>query len=238
MFSSDTQEGNIEETSVNGTPETATAKVEKESVKAASEEEVVTQSTEKAEPATSAPEPTSQETSAENKFQEVNMGQGAESVQDMLENMLNEAETLPEETTKEPEEPKKPVQEDIWEDPFKNIDAGNAVKKYVVYISKDFVDTLDSLDSDSRNAYINEALQLKTDTESNIGKVKSFKKITKHVIIVLLTVIIGTPIVFFVINKSIDMTFSSYHYIQSNFENLYREKAEKDRALHRIQRSR
>ncbi|GBF23260.1 hypothetical protein tpqmel_0664 [Candidatus Gastranaerophilus sp. (ex Termes propinquus)] len=132
--------------------------------------------------------------------------------------------------------PKEPVPEQRWDDPFASIDAGVAVKKYIIYISRDFVDTLDLLDIDARNAYVNDALQLKYEIEKKSAKIEKFKRAVKHVAIVATTLVVGVPLTFFIINKSIDLTIANYSYIQTSFENLYRERAEKSKALRKLQK--
>lgn len=120
-----------------------------------------------------------------------------------------------------------------WEDPFENEEEAPSVKKYIIYVAKDFIPKLDTLDSDERNAYINDSLRLKSDSDSGAKRLESFKKLLKHGFVALLTVIIGTPVMFYIINRSIDMTLSNYSYVQKNFENLYRQRAEKDRVIQR-----
>ena len=62
--------------------------------------------------------------------------------------------------------------EDIKEEPetelskWEELDKNNAVvKKYIIYISKDFIPYIDDLSTDERSAYINDAIQKKIDLE-------------------------------------------------------------------------
>jgi|GEM_PF-1370477 len=120
-----------------------------------------------------------------------------------------------------------------WKDPFEEIEESIAVKKYIIYINKDFIEKLDAMDTDTRNAYVNESLQLKKDTERGVIKRRAVEKTFKHVVAAFATIIIGTPIVFFLINKSIDLTLANYDYVQKNFEVLYKQRADRSKAIQR-----
>jgi len=120
-----------------------------------------------------------------------------------------------------------------WKDPFEEIEESIAVKKYIIYVNKDFVEKLDAMDTDTRNAYVNESLQLKKDTERGVIKRRAVEKTFKHVVAAFATIIIGTPIVFFLINKSIDLTLANYDYVQKNFEVLYKQRADRSKSIQR-----
>ena len=48
-----------------------------------------------------------------------------------------------------------------------------AVKKYIFYVSKDFTSIIDSLTTDERSAYINDAIQKKIDIEEQEKKTRN-----------------------------------------------------------------
>ena len=100
----------------------------------------------------------------------------------------------------------------------------SAIKKYIVYISKDYVPYIDNLTTDERSAYINDAIQKKLDEEENKRHSNKKKRVLFNVIVMCLTFFIALPIAIFVINKSILATFENYKYSQENFEKLYKQK--------------
>jgi Fe2+ transport system protein B len=100
----------------------------------------------------------------------------------------------------------------------------SAIKKYIVYISKNYVPYIDNLTTDERSAYINDAIQKKLDEEENKRHSNKKKRVLSNVIVMCLTFFIALPIAIFVINKSILATFENYKYSQENFEKLYKQK--------------
>ena len=128
---------------------------------------------------------------------------------------------------KEAELPPEPNQ---WEELSED---NGVVKKYIFYISKDFVPLIDSMTPDERTGYINDAIQKKVDIEYEYSLVDRKKRILTHVITMILTFFVVTPIILFLVHKSIMMTFENYKYSQDNFERLYKQRFEKDRAYMR-----
>ncbi len=107
------------------------------------------------------------------------------------------------------------------------------LKKYIFNVSRDFVDTIDSLTIDERTAYINDAIQMKIDSNNQTRQSNKFNEIVTQAVIVFLTVCIVTPIAIFIMNKAIMVTFENYKYSQTNFEKLYKQRFENDRAYMR-----
>ena len=126
--------------------------------------------------------------------------------------------------------PKEEVEVSQWEE----LDSNNSVvKKYIFYVSKDFTPYLDDLTTDQRSAYINDAIQKKIDLEQEKNKINEKKRITNHFIIMALTFLIATPVTLLFAHKAIMATFENYKYSQENFEKLYRQRFEHDRAYMR-----
>ena len=127
------------------------------------------------------------------------------------------------------EEPQKQSNEDIskWEELNSDNDV---VKKYIVYISKDFVPYIDSLTVDERCAYINDAIQTKLDLEDIKQQERKKRKLFIHLVITIITVCLMTPIALLGVHKAIMITFENYKYSQDNFEKLYKQRFEKDKA--------
>lgn len=120
-----------------------------------------------------------------------------------------------------------------WNDPFDDTDENCAVKKYVFAVSTDYVKKIDEMNLDERSAFINEAICLKISEDKGSRK-RAFKlSILKHIVVAIFTVIIGVPLMFILVNKSINLTVKSYRYTQDNFEKLYRDKLKKDAIIKR-----
>lgn len=159
----------------------------------------------------------------EDDFSNVETTKPQDELQEAQENMdLDEKKSV--------EEQKKSQDLSIWEE----FDENNAVvKKYIFYVSKDFVPIIDELTLDERSAYINDAIQKKIDLE-NEQKQKELKiKLVIHFILMVLTICLSAPFVIFLAHKAIIATFDNYKYSQENFEKLYKQRFEKDRAYMR-----
>jgi len=124
-----------------------------------------------------------------------------------------------------------PLEQEPEVDPFGEIEENNAVKKYVIYVSQDFVPYIDEMDADARSAYINEALQIKQDYEAKENKLFLYIKLIKHAFVCVLTLIFAIPALFWLANKSIIVTKENYSYVQKNFEKLYDERADRSRTI-------
>ena len=107
------------------------------------------------------------------------------------------------------------------------------LKKYLFYVSKEFENTIDNLSLDKRTAFINEAIQMKIDSTKANFQTQKINKIIFQAFVVFLTVCITTPIALFIMNKAIMLTFENYKYSQYNFEKLYKQRFESDRAYMR-----
>ena len=82
-------------------------------------------------------------------------------------------------------------------------------------------------------AYINDAIQMKIDFEDEEKQKNKKRKIKIHLALVVLTFCIMFPIALLGVNKAIMVTFENYKYSQENFEKLYKQRFEKDRAYMR-----
>lgn len=142
------------------------------------------------------------------------------------ENIETQKTTQEENSQKETQDVQSP-----WEEYANKEDS--AVKKYIFYISKDFVPYIDNLTTDERTAYINDAIQKKIDIENQEHHKENKRKVIIHFVVMILTIIIMTPLVLLGANKAIMATFENYKYSQENFEKLYKSRFEKDRAYMR-----
>ena len=60
--------------------------------------------------------------------------------------------------------------------------------------------------------------------QPSIEKKFKIKDTLTNIIVIISTVIIGLPLIFFITNKSIELTVSNYQQTQTNFVNLYKDK--------------
>ena len=97
-------------------------------------------------------------------------------------------------------------------------------KKYVIYITPNNIDYVDSLSIDDRTELINNVLYESHNSDIKNKQLKERQKYLKHLIVVCITVIISFPILFFAVNKSLQVSISNYQQSQQNFQKLYKEK--------------
>ncbi len=153
-----------------------------------------------------------------------------QSQEDNKEEILTEKEDKTTENKNETIEDEDETELSKWEE----LDKNNAVvKKYIVYIAKDFIPIFDNLTTDERSAYINDAIQTKIDLEYANKEINKKKKLILHLILAAITICVMTPIALVGVNKAIMVTFENYKYSQDNFEKLYKERFEKNKAYMR-----
>ena len=149
------------------------------------------------------------------------------------ENQENNEEALKQNVQIEKMQPlPSPEVQDI--SPWEELDKNNSVvKKYIFYVSKDFVPYIDNLTTDERTAYINDAIQKKIDLEDENRQKEVKRKVVFHFVVMILTICFSAPFVLLGVHKAIMLTFDNYKYSQENFEKLYKSRFEKDRAYMR-----
>ena len=97
-------------------------------------------------------------------------------------------------------------------------------KKYVIRIKPENIDFFDSLAPEKRVDVVNTIISVYRDEQKGLPDVERTKKFVKHLIVVIVTLAIGFPLVFYLINASIEATANSYREVQNNFEKLYQQK--------------
>lgn len=171
-------------------------------------------------------------------LEEVEEAPEEETVEEEVVEEVLEEEIEEEVVEEEPEEEVlvEPSQEDgsEWEDPFEE-DESAAIKKYIFGISMDYVDLIDEMELDERSAFVNDAIQTKLDKERADEKRSHKQSIVKHIMLTVVTTIVGIPLMFWVVNKSIEVTILNYARTQQNFEKLYTQQAKTDAAIKRVQ---
>ena len=103
---------------------------------------------------------------------------------------------------------------------------GPKAKKFVVMVNAENVNFFDKIPMEERTQLFNKLL---SDYQRNTLKEKETKhliKFSKHMFVAIMTIIISLPIMFIVVNKSIEMTINNYRDVQNNFEKLYESKTQ------------
>lgn len=97
-----------------------------------------------------------------------------------------------------------------------------SAKKYVIYIEPENIPLMEKLSIQERKLVVNNVLA-EQDERLRARKIEEAKqRHFKHVIISVLTFIIGVPMMFLLINKSVIVTITNYTQARQNFEKLYR----------------
>jgi len=96
-------------------------------------------------------------------------------------------------------------------------------KKYVIYFDSENIDFMENLTIEERKEVVNKILK-----EQNIVSIKTKEitqrtKIVQHVMIAVFTFIIGFPIMFVVVNKSIESSMNNYQQAKQNVARLYKQ---------------
>lgn len=156
-----------------------------------------------------------------------------------LQNLENSVMQKFESTPKEIPAPKEEISEakpeistqtkpENFEDPFDVYKNQNSQdKKFVFAISDKFVNLIDKMNTKERDEFINHALELKVAHNTKEGERARTKLALLHIISVLLTVIIATPLILALANWSINATLENYSYTQKSFENLFKHRGVK-----------
>ncbi|MBQ7286907.1 MAG: hypothetical protein IJW73_04010 [Candidatus Gastranaerophilales bacterium] len=168
------------------------------------------------------------EMAAEEEFENPTPSEIEEVAQEEVEQPIEEAQEEVQEVVQE--EKKEEIEVSPWEELSKD---NSVVKKYIFYVSKDLVPYVDNLTTDERNEFINAAIQLKIDSEDENKKKQLKNKVIFHFIIMILTICLSAPFVLMGVHKAIMLTFENYKYSQENFEKLYKQRFQKDRAYMR-----
>ncbi len=101
-------------------------------------------------------------------------------------------------------------------------------KKFVIHVDKENINYFENLEPAERSKIINEFLIQKIENLSTDRKKRIIARTIKHICIVLITIVLGFPLIFYIVNKSIVSSLNSYKYMQVNFERLYQQKAIKE----------
>lgn len=97
-------------------------------------------------------------------------------------------------------------------------------KKYVIYVDSENIDFIENLTIDERRIIINKILKEQNAVAVKQKIMQARKKFIKHILVATATIIIGFPILFFVVNKAMEASIINYKQAQQNFIDLYKSK--------------
>lgn len=98
---------------------------------------------------------------------------------------------------------------------------GPRAKKFVVMVNSENVEFFDKIPMEERTRLFNELLANHKKSIECEKQKKHLIKFSKHMFIGIMTVLLSLPIMFVVVNKSIELTINNYKDVQNNFEKLY-----------------
>lgn len=97
------------------------------------------------------------------------------------------------------------------------------IKKYVIYVDSDNIKFMEGLSVDERREVINKILrQQDTATQNRLKRSAQINK-SINTFIAVVTFIVFLPIMFIILNKSIQVTIHNYSQASSNFSKLYKD---------------
>lgn len=110
------------------------------------------------------------------------------------------------------------------------------LKKYVIQIESENTEYFDSFSPEERSVLINKFLLRQQEDLTSRGRNKRLIGYTKHLLIVIFTIIIGLPLTYYLINESVKITAQNYRETQANFEKLYKKRGVTKKDLSKLRR--
>lgn len=96
-------------------------------------------------------------------------------------------------------------------------------KKYVIYINSENIDFIENLSIDERKDIINKILKEQNEVSIKTKELNKKAKYLKHALVACLTFIIGFPMMFVIVNKSIESSMTNYQQAKQNVAKLYKQ---------------
>jgi len=97
-------------------------------------------------------------------------------------------------------------------------------KKYVIYVNHDNIDFMESLSIAQRRDVINNVLKEQNEISIKKKEADAKKRYIFNWILGIITLIICFPIIFTLVNKSMEISIANYKQSKSNFSRLYKDK--------------
>ena len=103
------------------------------------------------------------------------------------------------------------------------LDGNIKYSKYVIYIEPKNVDFIDGLTVKERKNLINNILRQQDDISITKQRFALIQTIIRQVIIAIITIAVSIPVIYYVINASLEATVDNYRRSQVNWQNLYKQ---------------
>ena len=103
------------------------------------------------------------------------------------------------------------------------LDGNIKYSKYVIYIDPKNVDFIEGLTVKERKNLINGILRQQDDISITKQRFAIIQTVIRQVVIAILTISISVPIVYYVINASLEATIDNHRRSQTNWQTLYKE---------------
>jgi len=119
----------------------------------------------------------------------------------------------------------RPLTEELknYNDSLDFLDGNIKYSKYVIYIDPENVNFIEGLTVKERKNLINNILHQQNDIAMTKQRFKVIQTVLRHVIILILTIAIAIPVIYHIINFSIEATINNHRSAQTNWQTLYRE---------------
>lgn len=112
------------------------------------------------------------------------------------------------------------------------LDGNVKYSKYVIYIDPENAEFIDSLTVKERKNLINKILKEQDVIVTTRHRFKTLQSIIKHAVVAIITITISVPLIYFLINASLEATVSNYQRSKANFKILYKEKGKIKKELY------
>ncbi len=147
-------------------------------------------------------------------------------LQEEVEQISDEKTLMPEESVEEPVEAPLiyPEQElpKLLQNAAPEVDPN--AKKYVIYIDPENIPFMENLSISERKDIINTILKEQEEVVKKQKAINQRKVFMRHIIFASIIFIFGFPVLFFVVNKSMEAVISNYQEAEKNFSTLYKQK--------------
>ena len=120
----------------------------------------------------------------------------------------------------------KPIEKEqvSYNDSLDFLDENIKYSKYVIYIDPENTDFIESLTVKERKNLINKILREQDDIALTKKRYNSVNTFIKHTIIGVITTALAIPLLYFVINSSLEASINNYRRSKTIFQTLYKEK--------------
>lgn len=117
------------------------------------------------------------------------------------------------------------VQEQVnYNDSLDYLDENIKYSKYVIYIDPENTEFIESLTVKERKNIINKILREQDDIAITKKRFSMIQAIIKHSIIAIITIAVSVPLIYYIVNASLEASINNYRNSQTIFKTLYREK--------------